>query len=100
MSENEKKDILGAELDEEQLDKTAGGAHPLVEVFWDSCGETQHEDCMRNHYHNRLAAGCAATVESGSNCWSSDACSYQAVHYGTCKNVLRGNTDHTEEESS
>lgn len=73
MSESEKKDILGLDLDDAQLENAAGGNDR------DRCGADQASNCVIEVY--RAPGSCAATVEDGSRCWDNDACTSSAVIY-------------------
>lgn len=82
MSENEKKDILNAELDESQLDEAAGGG--IVNNYKkkrDKCGTTQQANCIGTYKRSTFENGCACTVEDGSWCDRNDACIGDAVVY-------------------
>ena len=86
MSENEKKNILGAEVDEEQLNATAGGGNTLKELCGENSSklgsETDYNNCL--NVHSRSKGNCAATVESNSLCVTNDACVVDAIDYSGC----------------
>ena len=85
MSENEKRDILGAELDEGQLDTTSGG-RKLSDVCGSNSAKVENEKDF-NHcvsFHARPQGDCAATVEKGSVCSTNDACMVDAIDYVGC----------------
>lgn len=75
MSENEKKDILSAEVDENQMGEVTGGLYDTV----DSCDHPQPLICV--HINRRNRTDCAGTVQFAERCVSIDGCRGVYIHY-------------------
>lgn len=77
MSEKEKKDILGAEIDEKQMDEVTGGYEPM-----DACGDARKDERTANGCRKTQSIGCDAVTEDGSWCMSNDRCMIAWNQYG------------------
>lgn len=84
MSESEKKNILGQDLDESQLEKTGGGMADdgVASCRLDAETEKDKEHCERNLY--RPHGDCAEVVKAWSWCSKSDACVMEIIGYREC----------------
>ena len=86
MSEEQKAkedEVFDQELSLDDLDAAAGGSGDCNEPS--VCGQPSYDSCTRNHNRQIYGGGgfpnCAATVEDGSWCKSSDACYNEAIDY-------------------
>lgn len=74
-------EVFGQELSLDDLDAAAGGSIDSDGAPGrdELCDDAHQNFCDDQHF--RPIHACAATVESGSNCWSNDACYQSAVVY-------------------
>ena len=88
MKKYSEKDVFAQYLSDDELEEISGGLCGLNGSGGDDCSWTQYENKnMCTSYERRDIRlygfpNCAATVESGSWCWSNDAClGSQVVYY-------------------
>ena len=77
------KDILRQSLSDADLNEVSGGSQD-PDAFQVNCTRGQY----RNIYGGKRFPNCAASVEDGSWCWTSDSCFSCAVLYTKTKECV------------